>query len=145
MKKKIVTVLVVVLVIIQFFRIDKVNPSYSASNDLIVVSSPSSEVEQILKQSCYDCHSFETKYPWYTNVAPVSWWIKDHINEGREELNFSEWATYSEKRKKHKLEEFVEMIEEDEMPLSSYTWGHPEASLSEEQKQTLIDWVKSID
>lgn len=144
MKKKILIGIGVLLIVSQFFRIDKVNPAYSIENDFSVVNNPPEEVKQILKQACYDCHSYETKYPWYTNVAPVSWWIKAHINEGRDELNFSEWANYSVKRKDHKLEEMAEMVEEGEMPLTSYTWGHPESKLSEKQRQSLIDWVKAI-
>lgn len=144
MKKKIIIVLGSVLVIIQFFRIDKVNPSYEMENDFIMVTDPPELVKNILKNSCYDCHSFETKYPWYTNVAPVSWWIKYHINEGRDELNFSEWATFELKRKNHKLEEIIEMVEEGEMPMNSYTWVHSEARLTDEQKTALINWTKSL-
>ncbi|MDH5366140.1 MAG: heme-binding domain-containing protein [Cyclobacteriaceae bacterium] len=144
MKKKIVIALGLVLVIIQFFRIDKENPSYEMENDFIMITNPPELVKGILKNSCYDCHSFETKYPWYTNVAPVSWWIKHHINEGRDELNFSEWATFELKRKNHKLDEIVEMVEEGEMPMSSYTWMHSEARLTDEQKTALINWTKSL-
>lgn len=144
MKKKIIIALGSVLVIIQFFRIDKVNPSYEMENDFIMVTDPPELVKNILKNSCYDCHSFETKYPWYTNVAPVSWWIKYHINEGRDELNFSEWATFELKRKNHKLEEIIEMVEEGEMPMNSYTWVHSEARLTDEQQDALINWTKSL-
>ncbi|MDH5476525.1 MAG: heme-binding domain-containing protein [Cyclobacteriaceae bacterium] len=144
MKKKIIIAIALVLVVIQFFGIDKENPSFEAKNDFITVTNPPELVKNILKNSCYDCHSNETEYPWYTNVAPVSWWIKHHINEGRDELNFSEWATFELKRKKHKLDEMVEMVEEGEMPLDSYTWAHSEATLSDEQKTALIDWTKSL-
>ncbi|MEP2026185.1 heme-binding domain-containing protein, partial [Reichenbachiella sp.] len=99
---------------------------------------------QIIKTSCYDCHSYHTKYPWYTNVAPLSWWIGDHIEEGREHFNLSEWGAYSEKKALHKLEEFYEEVEEGEMPLTSYTLIHGEASLSDEQVKKLVTWVKSL-
>lgn len=144
MKKKIVIGLVAIVVVMQFFRIDKENPTYDSNNDFIVIMNPSDQVNNILKNSCYDCHSFETKYPWYTNVAPVSWWVKDHINEGRDELNFSAWGTYSDKRKDHKLEEVIELVDEGEMPLTSYTLAHSEASLSAEQQEALISWVKAV-
>lgn len=129
---------------IQFIRISKVNPEIITENDFLVSVNASPEISSLIKTSCYDCHSNETTYPWYTNIAPVSWWIKHHINEGREELNFSEWSTFKEKRKNHKLEECVEMIEENEMPMSSYTLLHKNAALSEEQKQKLILFFQSL-
>ena len=131
-----------ILVIMQFFRIDKTNPPVDASKDFIALEQPPQEVVSLLKAACYDCHSHETAYPWYTNIAPVSWWIKDHIDHGRDELNFSEWGDYSRKRKHHKLEEMAEEVEEGHMPMPSYTWGHAEARLSEDQKETLEDWSK---
>jgi len=127
----------------QLFQIDKNNPVYEKSNDILSQVSAPAEVKAILKQACYDCHSYETKYPWYTNVAPLSWWIEEHIEDGRKHFNFSEWGNYDLKKKKHKLEELIEMVEEGEMPLDSYTWAHNEADLSEEQIDTLIGWTKS--
>jgi len=139
--KKIGIAIVAILVIMQFFQIDKTNPAVDASKDFIMMANPPQEVKLILKQACYDCHSHETAYPWYTYVAPVSWWLKSHINEGREHLNFSDWSTYSAKKQDHKLEEVGEEVHEGEMPLDSYTWAHSEARLSEEQVQTLVNWV----
>ena len=130
--------------IIQIFHSDLTNPEYDIKNDFIVVEKPPVIVIDILQNSCYDCHSNKTEYPWYANVAPFSWWIIGHINEAREELNFSEWATYSVKRKKHKLKETIEEVEEGEMPLESYTWMHDDAGLSDEQVKLLTDWVKTI-
>lgn len=77
-------------------------------------------------------------------MAPVSWWLKGHVNEGRKELNFSEWSTYSDRRKDHKLEEINELVSEDEMPLASYLWVHGEARLSNEEKDQLINWVNTL-
>ena len=94
----------------------------------------------MLKETCYDCHSNETKYPWYSNIAPISWLVADHRNEARHHLNFSIWGDYSQKRKDHKLEECIEMVQEGEMPMDSYTWFHPEAKLTEDQKQYLLEW-----
>lgn len=141
MKKKILYGLLVIVIIIQFFRIDKTNPEVILEDDFIVTTSPPAEISAILKSTCYDCHSNETKYPWYSNVAPISWWVKDHINEGREELNLSEWGTFKFKRKDHKLEEMAEMLEDAEMPLNEYTWTHAEAKLTSEQKTQLIQWI----
>lgn len=143
MKKKIAIGFVALLVIIQFFRIDKTNPAVVQENDFISVTNPPEHIQLILKTSCYDCHSNESTYPWYTNVAPISWWVKQHINEAREELNFSEWGTFTEKRKKHKLEEVYEEVEEGEMPLKSYLIAHSEAKLTTEQKNELVAWFKA--
>lgn len=143
MIKKILIGIAALLIIIQFFRIDKTNPPIIQENDFITISNPPANVAKIIKTSCYDCHSNETKYPWYTNFAPLSWWIKHHINEGREELNFSVWGTYKEKRKKHKIEECVELVDEDEMPLSSYLITHEEAKLTADEKGYLLEWFKT--
>ncbi|MEM7369659.1 MAG: heme-binding domain-containing protein [Bacteroidota bacterium] len=147
MKKKVVRYiligLVAVLVIIQFFGIDKSQPTIDPSKDLIAVESPPAEVATILKSACYDCHSNETSFPWYTNIAPVSWWIKGHIDHGSEHLNFSVWGDYKVKRKNHKMEEIAEEVEEKKMPLKSYTWMHPEAKLSADDRKLLEDWAKS--
>ena len=142
--KKIFVGLAVLFVVIQFFRIDKTNPPVDASVDMIKSAQVPSEIESILKTSCYDCHTDETIYPWYTNIAPVSWWIKKHINEGRDELNFSKWGNYSLRRKDHKLDEIIELVEENEMPLQSYLLVHGDASLSAEKKAQLVDWAKAV-
>ena len=136
--------LLVFLVLAQFVRIDKTNPPVEQEKNFANIVNAPANITSMLKKSCYDCHSYETKYPWYTNIAPVSWWIKGHINEAREELNFSEWASYSDKRKKHKLEECGEMIGEGDMPLRAYLWQHSEARLSDAQRTELVNWFKSL-
>ena len=136
--------LIAVVVIIQFFRIDKTNPQVDPSLDIINLVDANDEIKGILSTSCYDCHSNESIYPWYTNVAPVSWWIKKHIDEGRDELNFSEWGNYSIRRKDHKLDEIIELVDEDEMPLKSYLLAHGDASLSAEQKAQLVNWANAV-
>lgn len=140
MIKKILIALLVILVVMQFFRIDKVNPEYPAEQDFLTVENVDPAVAKIVKYACYDCHSYETKYPWYSNIAPASWILKDHINEAREEMNFSEWSTYTTKKKKHKLEECYEMVEEGEMPLKGYVVMHSEAQLSDQQRDLLTNW-----
>jgi heme-binding protein len=136
--------LLAIFIVIQFFRIDKTNPPVDPAVDLVKVVKAPVEIADILKTSCYDCHSNESTYPWYTNVAPVSWWVKGHINEAREELNFSEWGSFTLKRQDHKLDELVEEIEEGEMPLSSYLLIHGEARLSAEQRTQLTAWAKAL-
>ena len=142
--KKIAWVLLSALVIIQFFRIDKTNPSYDASNDFISINNPPEDIKMMLKTSCYDCHSYESKYPWYTNVAPISFWVKGHIKNGRKKLNFSDWGTYSDNKADHKLEETVEYVNEGWMPLKSYTWGHSDAKLSDEDRTRLVAYFQSL-
>lgn len=142
--KKIFIALLVVLVVLQFFQIDKTNPAVDESKDFLKTQNTPEEIASIIKTSCYDCHSNESKYPWYSNVQPAGWFLKDHIDEGRRELNFSTFTDYELKRQDHKLEECIEYIEKDEMPLGSYTLVHREAALTEAQKNILIDYFKSV-
>jgi hypothetical protein len=143
-KKNILKIIVAVIVIIQFFRIDKTTSPVDPVKDFISVTNPPIRVAEIMKTSCYDCHSNQTNYPWYTNIAPVSWWIGHHIEEGKEHLNFSKWGDYSAKKADHKLEEFYEEVEEGEMPLNFYKALHADSQLSAEDKRLLINWVKSL-
>ena len=148
MKKRIsiyvMVAIVSLLVLIQFFPGNKPEVSLNNPNDIHEEVLMPTEVSLILRNACYDCHSNETVYPWYADIAPISWLVIHDVNEGRDELNFSEWIPYSLKRKNHKLEEIVEMIEEGEMPLAIYKPFHPEAKLSDDQKQLLINWAKSL-
>ena len=139
--KKVLLVLLVILVAIQFIRPDKnIGNSYGA-NDVTQAIATSDEVKTILNKACMDCHSNNTSYPWYNNIQPVAFWLANHVDEGKEELNFSEFKTYKLKRQDHKLEEVVEMIQEGEMPLSSYTITHGDAKLTEAEKSLLINWA----
>jgi hypothetical protein len=140
--KKILTVLLVAFIIIQFFPIDKTNPAPTPGMDFLKIKNTPPEVAKIINSSCYDCHSNETKYPWYSNFAPASWFLKNHINEGRKHLNFSTFAMYDPKIQAQKLQECIEMLEKKEMPLESYFIGHQEAKLTDEQRKILIDYFK---
>jgi hypothetical protein len=132
-----------VLIFMQFFRIDTKNPVADGSLDFFAYSQADSTVVNLIKASCYDCHSNETKYPWYVQFAPVSWWLNNHIKGGRKHLNFSEWHNYSVDKKAHKLEECIENVEEKYMPLKSYTWMHSEAKLSDEERAALVNFFKT--
>jgi hypothetical protein len=142
--KKVLIIIVVLLVAIQFITIDKTNPPVDISNDFLTLTNPPNELGNIIKSACYDCHSHNTKYPWYTNVAPVSWLIKEHINNGRNHLNFSLWTDYKEKKKDHKLEECIDMIKSGEMPMEGYVLFHQEAEINHEQKMQLIAWLTEL-
>lgn len=145
MIRKVLYILAIVLILIQFYRPDLNNSSYeSAVNEFILQNNVSSEVESILKTSCFDCHSNHTSYPFYAQVAPISFWINHHLEEGKEHLNFSDWNNYSIKKKLHKLDEIIEEIEEHEMPLRSYTLLHTDAKLNEEASKLLVNWSKKL-
>jgi len=135
--------IVVLLVLMQFVRIDKTNPPVDPAQDFTAIANPPQDVAHILKESCYDCHSNTTTYPWYADVAPVSWYLRNHITDGRKHLNFSEWGTYTAKKADHKLEENIEMVEDGEMPMTSYTLLHPEGKLTKEEKEKLLTWLNA--
>lgn len=144
MVKKYGLFIIILLVIIQFRQIDKSNPEYNIKQSIENTSAISQKHFITIKNSCFDCHSYTTRYPWYTNIAPLSWWIKGHIDHGREKLNFSVWGSYNEGKQSHKLEECIELLENKSMPLTSYTWLHPESRLSKSERQDLIDHLKTL-
>ena len=146
MKKFIRPILLVLLVVflgLQLFQIDKTSPATDPAQDYLAVATPPAKVATLLKQACYDCHSNNTAFPWYTYIQPVGWWVNHHIEEGKEHLNFSVWATYQPKRAAHKLEECYEVIESTEMPMKSYTWMHAEAKLTQAQRDALVRWFRT--
>jgi cytochrome c551/c552 len=140
--RNIVYTILIVFVGLQFLRVELDNPEVDKSIEFATIANPPADVQQILKAACYDCHSHETVYPWYSHVAPVSWIIGDHVHVGRDELNFSVWGEYSVGRQDHKLEEMIEEVEEGEMPEKSYVIMHAESDLTEEQKETLFSWIR---
>jgi hypothetical protein len=141
--KKILLALVAIFVLIQFYRPAK-NISVGVSANAIERHyNVPQNVGSLLKTSCYDCHSNNTKYPWYNNVQPVASWLNSHINDGKRHLNFDEFNTYPAEKKRKKLQEVAETIENGEMPLSSYTLIHGDAKLSASDKQALMDWAKT--
>lgn len=142
MKNRLLILLVALLVIIQFFQPDRSVPAYDPSRDFITIMQPPAEVQEMLRVACYDCHSYQTEWPWYTYVQPVGWWIGHHVEEGREHLNFSEWGNYSLEDQAHALEEAAEEVEEGNMPLKPYTIMHADAHLSEAQRAVLVEWLE---
>ncbi|HMV43572.1 MAG TPA: heme-binding domain-containing protein [Leptospiraceae bacterium] len=138
MKRKIIISLVVVFILLQLIPINRNNPKVEAD-----IQAPES-IKSILKKSCYDCHSNETKYPLYSYIFPASVFLAHHVEEGREELNFSNWETLPANKKVKKLKEIKEEIEEKEMPLSSYTIIHREALLSKEEMNQIIEWADQM-
>jgi hypothetical protein len=141
--KKILLILLVILVGIQFIRPTKNQSVKPEPGDIFALYPASDNVKQLVRTACYDCHSNNTNYPWYSNIQPVAWWLDHHVKEGKEELNFSEFAAYTAKRANHKLDETEEHIENKEMPLKSYTLIHHDADLTEAQRDTIISWTKT--
>jgi len=134
---------VVIAAIAQLIRPDLTNPAIVAEQKLEASTTVPPDVAVILERSCNDCHSNTTSYPWYSQITPVSWWLKNHVEHGREHLNFSIWNTYETRRKVRKLEDVCEQVESREMPLPSYTWSHRDAALSDGEIKTLCDWSKA--
>ncbi len=144
MKKKILYLLLILLAIVQFKRIDKTNPKSDPQDDFFALVEAPDEIENLIRTACYDCHSHESEYPWYSDLAPVSWWLADHISEGREHLNFSIWGTLEDGKRDHKLEEGMEMVEGKEMPMLPYMIGHRDAWLSQADRDRLVAFFSSL-
>ncbi|WP_026769709.1 heme-binding domain-containing protein [Asinibacterium sp. OR53] len=142
--KKILWILAVVLVLIQFYRPAKNISDKQSANAIQLHYNVPQNVGTLLRTSCYDCHSNNTKYPWYNNIEPVALWLNSHINDGKRHLNFDEFDTYSAEKKIKKLHEIAKTVEKDEMPLSSYTFIHGDALLSTENKKVLINWATAL-
>lgn len=113
-------------------------------NDLSFQYALPSDVKTILQQACYDCHSNSTRYPWYSNLQPVGWWMQHHVDEGKQALNFSEFGTYQKEDHPIILREMDDVLATRTMPLSSYKLVHPEARLTEEQVRRLQAWIQSL-
>ena len=142
--KRTFQILILAFIVIQFFRPTKNKAEGISNNDISKLYPVPEDVQSILKTSCYDCHSNNTVYPWYAKVQPVTWFLNDHIIEGKRHLNFSEFAGYAIRRQYKKLEEVNEQVKKAEMPLDSYLWIHKDAILSEQQKLTLANWVTAV-
>ncbi|SFE03231.1 heme-binding domain-containing protein [Flavobacterium phragmitis] len=143
--KKFLISIAVILIAIQFFQPEKNISKESSYNSIEKQYAIPSNVNLLLRTSCYDCHSNNTKYPWYSNIQPVGWWLSNHINEGKRELNFDEFNSYTLEKKKKKISEIIKEIDKKDMPLSSYTLIHRNAELTAEQQQEIIQWAKNID
>ncbi len=139
MKKKILIAVPVIFLLLQLIPVNRKNPDVKA--DLIA----DEKVKSILKKSCYDCHSNETVYPAYSYIFPVSVFLAHHIDEGREELNFSDWESFTAKKKFKKAEKIIEELDKNGMPLTSYTLIHRDAVLNSDEKNLIKSWAKSFD
>jgi len=142
--KKVILVLLIGFVIAQFFGPEKNEGELASMDAFMAETNPPEDVKIILKEACIDCHSDVTEYPWYNNITPVNYWLASHVKDGKKHFNLSNWEGNSVKRKDHKFEELIEMVEDKEMPLNSYTWTHSEAKLTDAQRKAVMDWAKLV-
>ena len=136
--KKTLIVALVAFVLIQFYRPEKNNAEYRNVAAFEAKTQVTPEIKTILEQTCYDCHSDKTEYPWYAEVSPFSLMIADHVEDGMKHLNFSKWDSYNDKKKDHKLDEVIEEVEEGKMPEDGYALIH--GDLSPEEKEAIMNW-----
>ncbi|MFZ6013179.1 MAG: heme-binding domain-containing protein [Bacteroidota bacterium] len=145
MYKKIGLLLVIIVVVIQFIQPNKnISEAGIGPNDISKTYNMPQNVHDILVNKCYDCHSNNTRYPWYFSVQPIGWWLAAHVHEGKEHVNFSEFKNYDRERAAHKIEELQEVIEEGSMPLKAYVMLHEETQITPEDARILNEWIKTL-
>ena len=137
-------ILLIAFVAIQFIPIERNLSDNVPKTDFMLANKVPAIIQNKLQVSCYDCHSNNTDYPWYNRVQPVAWFLEDHIKEGKAELNFNEWGEYSDRRKNSKLRSIISQIEDDKMPLDSYTIIHTNAKLYEDEKTEIIAYMTQL-
>lgn len=145
-KKTLLVILFVIL--IAFITIQFIQPARNISGqvlqtDILKIYNIPQNVSALFKNSCYDCHSNNTNYPWYSNIQPVGWFLAEDIKDGKAKVNFSEFGSLSSRRQISKLRNIEKRIKDGTMPLQGYQLMHPSARLTEEEKQMLIDWIQS--
>jgi hypothetical protein len=136
-------ILVGAFVVIQFIRPARTNPAIDPTQTIEASLQVSPQAEALFERSCNDCHSHKTRWPWYSNVAPVSWFVIGHVNDGRSAMNLSQWGGYDKDKQSHRLRDMCEQVQDGEMPLSSYTPLHPGSKLSADDVKTLCDWANA--
>jgi len=134
----------IIFVAIQFIRSERNKNEKPSPTDIAKVFTVPDSVTVILKNACYDCHSNNTSYPWYSHVQPIGWFLTKHITQGKDELNFSEFGSYSTRRQLSKLDEIEDVMNDDIMPLPSYRLLHKKARLSQKEKTLLINWAGNL-
>lgn len=145
MKWKYVFVTVVVIaVVIQFIRPDMAPVRVDASHTIQAVVPVPPHINDLIHRSCYDCHSNETRWPWYSQISPVSWWLKSHVNDGRSAMNFSEFASLTKKKQLKRLDDACDEVKKGDMPLKTYLPFHPAAKLSDADRGALCTWFTSL-
>ncbi len=144
MIRMILKVLLVALIVIQFIHPKKNKATGPQPNHIGNSFTIPTDVKTILAKACYDCHSNNTRYPWYATFQPVHWWLNDHVKNGKKSMNYDEYTHKSLRYQYHKMEETVEMVEDGFMPLDTYTWIHKDARLTSEEKNKIIGWAQAV-
>jgi hypothetical protein len=147
MKKILKTIgwlLLIAFIVIQFFRPEKNINTGDQPNAISKKYIVSADVKTILDNACMDCHSNNTQYPWYNNIQPVAWWLANHVKDGKKELNFDEFTNRRPRFQYRRMQQTIDLVKKEEMPLDSYTWTHKDAILSDDEKTKLYDWAKSV-
>jgi hypothetical protein len=129
---------------LQFFHPARNLGAVDGPDDVLYKYAVPADVHHLLVAACYDCHSNRTRYPWYANVQPAGWWLAHHVTAGRRHLNFSEFGAYGPRQAARKLAVLSDQVDEDKMPLRSYTWMHPAARLTDEQRAKIVDWAQTL-
>ena len=142
--KKLGLLLLMLFIMAQFFGPEKNQGDLTSIEPFFEETNPPEDVKLILKESCCDCHSNFTRYPWYNKVTPINYWLNGHIKNGKKHFSMSNWEGSSIKRKDHKFEELIKMVKENSMPLKSYTWINGDAKLNEGQIEAIINWAKLV-
>lgn len=142
--KKIIYWSLTVIALIQFIPVDRTNKPVDQKVNFVTVFNTPNNVQQVLKKACYDCHSNETVYPDYAYVAPISWSIRHHINEGREHLNFSEWGKFNKDLKKNMLKNAGQSVKDYSMPFPGYLAQHPAANLTKAERVLLVNYFEGL-
>ncbi|OUS03627.1 hypothetical protein A9Q86_01330 [Flavobacteriales bacterium 33_180_T64] len=145
MKKKILFILILIFIGVQFHRPNKNVQLSETLDDFLIAEKAPKNIKALLQNSCYNCHSNKTDYFWYDHISPISWVVDKHIKEGKEDLNFSNWATLDSRDKAGVVSEIAVTISEGKMPLPSYIKIHNEAKLSDNEKQQILEWLYTIE
>ena len=144
MFRKIMYVLLAAFIVIQFIHPAKNTSEGLQPNTIGNNYAIPADVKSILGKACNDCHSNNTRYPWYAKIQPVDWWLNKHVVDGKKDLNFDEFTNRAPRYQYHKMEEVIEMVKEREMPLKSYTWTHKDARLNSNEREMLTGWAQSV-
>jgi len=144
MLKKILIGLLMLVGVMQLLQPTRNISEGPFENDISKVYAIPVTVQNVLAQKCYDCHSNNTRYPWYIHIQPIGWWMASHIKDAKDHLNFSEFKTYNEEKAAHKLEELSEEVTKGSMPLKSYVWLHSDAKVTAEETKAINDWIQSL-
>ena len=143
-KRKIIIGLLVLVVVVQTIQPTHNTSKTLSENDISKTYAISEQVHSIFREKCYDCHSNNTRYPWYSYIQPIGWWLAAHIYDGKEHLDFSEFKTYPKKKAIHKLEELSESINEGWMPIDTYLWIHHDATITLSDRDAINAWLKTL-